>query len=112
MSKTSENIQAGDVSGMGPVSLPNNGKVGSGDVPAGRKKKKKKKKMKTYEEFTNKEVSEGKGKFDEAIESVEVALLDTKSLDDVALVVSTALIKSYGSDSAKDILNLLRNMIS
>ena len=76
MSKTSENIQAGDVSGMGPVSLPNNGKVGSGDVPAGRKKKKKKKKMKTYEEFTNKEVNEGKGKFDEAIEYLQLLLED------------------------------------
>jgi|TARA_R110002096_G_scaffold2526_1_gene12871 hypothetical protein len=43
MDNTSENIQAGDISGMGSVSLPTDGKVGSGDVPAGRKKKKKKK---------------------------------------------------------------------
>ena len=57
MSNTSENIQPGNISGMGPISLPNNGKVGSGDVPSGRKKnKKKKKKMKirTYEEFASK----------------------------------------------------------
>jgi len=46
MDNTSENIQAGDISGMGSVSLPTDGKVGSGDVPAGRKKKKKKKKLK------------------------------------------------------------------
>jgi hypothetical protein len=53
MSNTSENIQAGDISGMGAVSLPTDGKVGSGDVPAGRKKKKKKKKLLSFEEYLN-----------------------------------------------------------
>ena len=39
-----ENISLGNVGGMGAVVLPNQGEIGSGDVPAGRKKKKKKKK--------------------------------------------------------------------
>ena len=97
-----ENLSLADVGGIGAVSLgaPNSAETGSGGVPAGRKKKKKKKTISLTE-----------GKFDEAIEGVEVSLLDTKSLDDVALVISTALIKSYGSNGAKDVLNLLRNMI-
>tara|TARA_R110000744_G_scaffold182345_1_gene301609 strand:+ start:1357 stop:1515 length:159 start_codon:yes stop_codon:yes gene_type:complete len=39
-----ENLSLGDIGGMGAVVLPNQGEIGSGDVPAGRKKKKKKKK--------------------------------------------------------------------
>jgi len=35
-----ENISLGNVGGMGAVVLPNQGEIGSGDVPAGRKKKK------------------------------------------------------------------------
>ena len=58
-----ENITPANLTGMGPVVLPNNGTVGSGDVPAGsgdaeeeyKKKKKKRKEMKhltTFEAFT------------------------------------------------------------
>lgn len=58
-----ENIAPVNLTGMGPVVLPNNGTVGSGDVPAGsgdaeeeyKKKKKKRKEMKhltTFEAFT------------------------------------------------------------
>ena len=58
-----ENITPVNLTGMGPVVLPNNGTVGSGDVPAGsgdaedeyKKKKKKRKEMKhltTFEAFT------------------------------------------------------------
>jgi hypothetical protein len=55
MHNTLENIQTGDVSGMGPVSIPNQGEVGSGDVPKGKKKKTKKlKKLLGFDEFTNK----------------------------------------------------------
>ena len=55
-----ENITPANLTGMGPVVLPNNGTVGSGDVPAGsgdaeeEYKKKKRKKMKhltTFEAF-------------------------------------------------------------
>lgn len=48
-----ENLSLGDVGGMGAVSVPapNSAEVGSGDVPAGRKKKKKKKKLKSLKEF-------------------------------------------------------------
>ena len=53
MTNTSENIQPGNISGMGPVSLPNQGEIGSRDVPAGRKKKKKKKKLLSFEEYLN-----------------------------------------------------------
>ena len=53
-----ENIQPGQVNGMGPVVLPADGLLGSGDVPAGRgdaeeEYKKKKKKMSNFEEFVN-----------------------------------------------------------
>ena len=58
-----ENITPANLTGMGPVVLPNNGTVGSGDIPAGsgdaeeeyKKKKKKRKEMKhltTFEAFT------------------------------------------------------------
>lgn len=51
-----ENIQAGQINGMGPIELPADGLLGSGDVPAGRgdakeEYKKKKKKMANFEEF-------------------------------------------------------------
>lgn len=51
-----ENIQVGQINGMGPVELPADGLLGSGDVPAGRgdaeeEYKKKKKKMANFEEF-------------------------------------------------------------
>jgi len=53
-----ENIQAGQINGMGPIQLPADGLLGSGDVPAGRgdaeeEYKKKKKKMANFEEFIN-----------------------------------------------------------
>lgn len=53
-----ENIQVGQINGMGPVELPADGLLGSGDVPAGRgdaeeEYKKKKKKMTNFEEFIN-----------------------------------------------------------
>jgi|TARA_R110000765_G_C18704510_1_gene582223 hypothetical protein len=55
MSNPSENIQVGDVSGMGPVSLPNKGEVGSGDVPKGKKKKSKKlKNLLGFDDYINK----------------------------------------------------------
>ena len=51
-----ENIQVGQINGMGPVELPADGLLGSGDVPAGsgdaeEEYKKKKKKMANFEEF-------------------------------------------------------------
>ena len=64
-----ENIQAGQINGMGPIELPADGLLGSGDVPAGRgdaeeEYKKKKKKMANFEEFINglnsQQVSEAK----------------------------------------------------
>jgi hypothetical protein len=53
-----ENIQVGQINGMGPVELPADGLLGSGDVPAGsgdaeEEYKKKKKKMANFEEFIN-----------------------------------------------------------
>ncbi len=52
-----ENLSLGDIGGMGAVSVPapNSAEIGSGDVPAGRKKKKKKKKVKikSLKEFVN-----------------------------------------------------------
>jgi hypothetical protein len=53
-----ENIQAGQINGMGPIELPADGLLGSGDVPAGKgdaeeEYKKKKKKMANFEEFIN-----------------------------------------------------------
>jgi len=53
-----ENIQPGQVNGMGPVVLPADGLLGSGDVPASsgdaeEEYKKKKKKMSNFEEFVN-----------------------------------------------------------
>lgn len=55
-----ENISTVAMAGMGPVVLPGNGTIGSGDVPAGRgdaeeeykKKKRKMKHLKTFEAFT------------------------------------------------------------
>ena len=64
-----ENIQAGQINGMGPIELPADGLLGSGDVPAGKgdaeeEYKKKKKKMANFEEFINglnsQQVSEAK----------------------------------------------------
>lgn len=51
-----ENIQVGQINGMGPIELPADGLLGSGDVPAGsgdaeEEYKKKKKKMANFEEF-------------------------------------------------------------
>lgn len=63
MKKLSENITPAGIGGMGPVVLPGNGTLGSGDVPAGpgdaedefkKKKKRKMKYLKTFEAFTNK----------------------------------------------------------
>ena len=93
-----ENISLGNVGGMGAVVLPNQGEIGSGDVPAGRKKKKKK----------TKEVNEGK--FDEAIEGVEVSI-EGMSTADAALTISTALITSYGGETAFEILGYLKKYI-
>jgi hypothetical protein len=56
-----ENIGIANVSGMGPIVLPGNGTLGSGDVPAGqgdaeeeykKKKKRKMKYLKTFEAFS------------------------------------------------------------
>ena len=64
-----ENIQAGQINGMGPIELPADGLLGSGDVPAGKgdaKKeyKKKKKKMSNFKKFigglNSQQVSEAK----------------------------------------------------
>jgi len=64
-----ENIQVGQINGMGPIELPADGLLGSGDVPAGsgdaeEEYKKKKKKMANFEEFINglnsQQVSEAK----------------------------------------------------
>jgi|TARA_B110000908_G_C10130625_1_gene392005 hypothetical protein len=93
-----ENLSLGDIGGMGAVVLPNQGEIGSGDVPAGRKKKKKK----------TKEVNEGK--FDKAIEGVEISI-DGLSTIDAALTVSTALISSYGGETAFEILGYLNKYI-
>jgi hypothetical protein len=67
-----ENIQVGQINGMGPVQLPADGLLGSGDVPAGRgdaeeEYKKKKKKMSNFEEFIN---GLNQSKIDEAKYSV------------------------------------------
>jgi hypothetical protein len=53
-----ENTTPANLTGMGPVVLPNNGIVGSGDVPAGsgdakKRYKKKMKSIKTFEQFVN-----------------------------------------------------------
>lgn len=53
-----ENIQVGQINGMGPIELPADGLLGSGDVPAGsgdaeEEYDKKKKKIMNFEEFTN-----------------------------------------------------------
>lgn len=37
-----ENLSLGDISGMGAVTLPADGELGSGDIPSGKKKKTKK----------------------------------------------------------------------
>lgn len=64
-----ENIQVGQINGMGPIELPADGLLGSGDVPAGKgdaKKeyKKKKKKMSNFKKFigglNSQQVSEAK----------------------------------------------------
>lgn len=55
-----ENIAMANLTGMGPVVLPANGTLGSGDVPAGegdaeeeyKKRKRKMKHLKTFEAFT------------------------------------------------------------
>lgn len=53
-----ENLELGQIGGMGEVSLPVDGELGSGDVPAGRgdaeeeyKKKKKKRNILSFEDF-------------------------------------------------------------
>lgn len=67
MKKLSENITPAGIGGMGPVVLPGNGTLGSGDVPAGpgdaeeenkKKKRKRMKHLKTLESFnsTNSEI--------------------------------------------------------
>jgi hypothetical protein len=59
-----ENLSLGDIGGMGAITVgaPNSSEIGSGDVPAGRKKKKKKKKkVKSLKEFIEyNKVNEGK----------------------------------------------------
>ena len=61
MKKLSENITPAGIGGMGPVVLPGNGTLGSGDVPAGpgdaeeeykKKKKKRMKYLKTLESYS------------------------------------------------------------
>jgi hypothetical protein len=62
MKELDENITPANIGGMGPVSLPVDGELGSGDIPAGsgdakkeyKKKKKKMKKLQNFESFTNK----------------------------------------------------------
>jgi hypothetical protein len=61
-----ENISLGDIGGMGAVVLPNQGEIGSGDVPAGRKKKKKKTKEvnEAYQKDGHKYNTEEVGEYD------------------------------------------------
>jgi len=73
MGQVPENIQTGQINGMGPIELPADGLLGSGDVPAGKgdaeeEYKKKKKKMSSFEKFISKlndkaidQSSEGEG---------------------------------------------------
>ena len=82
-----ENLSLGDVGGMGAVVLPNQGEIGSGDVPAGRKKKKKKKKTK--------EVNEGNWK--DTVEEIEISI-DGLSVGEFAKAVVAALKTSYGDE--------------
>ena len=58
--EVAENVTPAGIGGMGPVVLPGNGTLGSGDVPAGqgdaeeeykKKKKKRMKYLKTFESF-------------------------------------------------------------
>lgn len=57
--KVEDNLQTGDVGGMGPVKFPTATETGSGDVPAGqgdaeeeyKKKRRKMKHIKTFESF-------------------------------------------------------------
>jgi len=58
--KVEDNLQPGDISGMGPVKFPTATETGSGDVPAGQgdaeekyKKSKKMKHVKNFENFVN-----------------------------------------------------------
>jgi len=64
--EANENLDLGQIGGMGEVSLPTDGELGSGDVPAGqgdaeeeyKKKKKKMKHLKSFESFQDKTVNE------------------------------------------------------
>jgi len=59
--KVDDNLQPGDVGGMGPIKLPTATETGSGDVPAGQgdaeeeyeKKRRKMKHLKNFESFVN-----------------------------------------------------------
>jgi hypothetical protein len=59
--KVEDNLEAGDLSGMGPVELPTATQPGSGDVPAGqgdaeeeyKKKRRKMKYLQNFESFIN-----------------------------------------------------------
>jgi len=77
-----ENLSLGDIGGMGAVVLPNQGEIGSGDVPAGRKKKKKKK---------TKDMKLTEQKLREIIQSEIKSLNEAKiNLDDVKEVAIDA----------------------
>lgn len=66
--KVDDNLQPGDVGGMGPIKFPSATDVGSGDVPAGqgdaeeeyKKKRRKMKHMNTFESFVNSSLREAK----------------------------------------------------
>lgn len=59
--KVEDNLQTGDIGGMGPVKFPTATETGSGDVPAGqgdaeeeyKKKRRKMKHLKNFESFVN-----------------------------------------------------------
>jgi len=89
MKKLSEHISTSAMTGMGPVVLPGNGTVGSGDVPAGsgdaeeeykKKKKKRMKHLKTLESF----ISEGESIITEAKEAKKLHGLDAFAADEKA----------------------------
>lgn len=58
-----ENIQVGQINGMGPIELPADGLLGSGDVPTGsgdaEEEYEKKKKIMNFEEFVKIELNYG-----------------------------------------------------
>lgn len=77
--KVEDNLQLGDVGGMGPVKLPTATELGSGDVPAGqgdaeeeyKKKRKKMKHLKNFESFVNESLNESHFKVGDRVECID-----------------------------------------